>query len=110
MEILRSGFNSVLGGGGGGGNETPTPADTIERLVDRLVSSALLDDRRDACRALKAMSRKFRVLVGAQSLYPLISVLERDSSVDEIVGYALDTISNICSSDEFEEELLAAKN
>ena len=42
MEILRSGFQSVLGGGGGGGGETPTPADTIERLVDRLVSSTLL--------------------------------------------------------------------
>jgi hypothetical protein len=42
MEILRSGFQSVLGGGGSGANETPTPADTIERLVDRLVSSTLL--------------------------------------------------------------------
>lgn len=48
--------------------------------------------------------------MGAQSLDPLITVLERDSSDEEIVGYALDTISNICSPDEFEEELLAAKN
>jgi hypothetical protein len=48
--------------------------------------------------------------VGAQSLDPLITVLERDSSDEEIVSYALDTISNICSPDEFEEELLAAKN
>ncbi len=45
MEILRSGFHSVLGGGGGGSNDTPTPADTIERLVDRLVSSTLLVKR-----------------------------------------------------------------
>lgn len=111
MDILRSGFQSVLGGGNiGVSDSAPTPADTIERLVDRLVSSTLLDDRRDACRALKAMSRKFRVLVGAQALDPLIIVLERDASDEEIVGYALDTISNICSPDEFEEELLAAKN
>jgi hypothetical protein len=34
-----------LGGGGGGSNDTPTPADTIERLVDRLVSSTLLVKR-----------------------------------------------------------------
>ena len=47
--------------------------------------------------------------VGAQSLDPLINVLERDASDEEIVSYALDTISNICSPDEFEEELLAAK-
>lgn len=48
--------------------------------------------------------------VGAQGLDPLISVLERDSADEEILSYALDTISNICSPDEFEEELLAAKN
>ena len=30
-------------------------AETIELLVNRLGNSTLLDDRRDACRALKAM-------------------------------------------------------
>ena len=30
-------------------------AETIELLVNRLANSTLLDDRRDACRALKAM-------------------------------------------------------
>lgn len=29
----------------------------VERLVDRVQSSTLLDDRRDAVRALKAMSK-----------------------------------------------------
>jgi len=42
MDILRSGFHSVLGGVAQTSAETPTPADTIERLVDRLVSSTLL--------------------------------------------------------------------
>jgi hypothetical protein len=32
----------------------------LERLVDRVASSTLLADRRDACRGLKAMSKKFR--------------------------------------------------
>ena len=54
MEILRS----VLGGGETAGQLTS--AETIERLVDRVNTSTLLEDRRDACRALKAMSRKFR--------------------------------------------------
>jgi hypothetical protein len=35
--------------------------------------------------------------VGAQALDPLIQVLERDAADEEIIGYALDTISNICS-------------
>lgn len=54
MEILRS----VIGG-----SETVSQvssAETIERLVDRVNSSTLIDDRRDACRALRAMSKKFR--------------------------------------------------
>ena len=55
MEILRS----VLGGSDTGQGQV-TSAETIERLVDRVNTSTLLEDRRDACRALKAMSRKFR--------------------------------------------------
>ena len=54
MEILRS----VLGGNDTGAQVSS--AETIERLVDRVNTSTLLEDRRDACRALKAMSRKFR--------------------------------------------------
>ena len=60
MDILRS----VLGGSEPG--PQVSSAETIERLVDRVNTSTLLEDRRDACRALKAMSRKFRLEVGAQ--------------------------------------------
>ena len=57
MEILRS----VIGG-----SETVSQvssAETIERLVDRVNTSTLIDDRRDACRALRAMSKKFRQVI-----------------------------------------------
>ena len=54
MHILQS----VLGNSDTG--PQVTSAETIERLVDRVNTSTLLEDRRDACRALKAMSRKFR--------------------------------------------------
>lgn len=67
MEILRSSFASVLGGGETN-NAGPSSADTIERLVERLRYATLLEDRRDTCRALKAMSRKFRTEVGVQAL------------------------------------------
>lgn len=46
----------------------------MERLVDRVNNSTLLEDRRDACRALKAMSRKYRVEVGAQGMDTLKQV------------------------------------
>merc|ERR1719195_221897 len=52
------------------------------------------------------MSRKFRVEVGAQGLNTLLSVLSTDSSDTEIVSYVLDTFCNICSPEEFDEEII----
>nr|CAD7201184.1 unnamed protein product [Timema douglasi] len=66
--------------------------------------STLLDDRRDACRALKALSRKYRIEVGAQGMGALKHVLETDHADSEIVGYTLDTLCNITAPETFEEE------
>jgi hypothetical protein len=76
----------------------------VERLVDRVRSSTLLEDRRDACRALKALSRKYRIEVGAQAMDALCQVLEMDRRDCEIVGYALDTLCNITSPESFDDE------
>lgn len=73
-------------------------------MVDRVTSSTLLDDRRNACRALKALSRKYRVEVGAQGMDALRQVLELDRTDCEIIGYCLDTLCNITSIEMFEEE------
>jgi len=100
MDILRS----VLGGSEPG--PQVSSAETIERLVDRVNTSTLLEDRRDACRALKAMSKKFRLEVGAQGLAPLMNVLKTDGSDTEIISYVLDTLCNICSPEDFDEEVV----
>lgn len=76
----------------------------VERLVDRVSTSTLLEDRRDACRALKALSKKYRVEVGAQGMACLIQILEMDRSDCEIIGYALETLCNITSQEQFDEE------
>lgn len=73
--------------------------------MDRVISSTLLEDRRDACRALKALSRRYRVEVGAQGITALVQVLEMDRADCEILGYTLDTLCNITSPEQFEEEL-----
>lgn len=72
--------------------------------MERLQSSTLLDDRRDACRALKAMSRKYRVEVGAQGMDPICQVLENDRGDAEIVSYALDILCNVIDPETFPEE------
>lgn len=102
MEYFKSGLKSVLG------TQDPsqqlTGAETVERLVERVESSTLLEDRRDACRALKALSKKYRVEVGAQGMEALKMVLEADKQDCEIVGYALDALCNIMSPYVNEEE------
>ncbi|BFG01118.1 general vesicular transport factor p115 [Drosophila madeirensis] len=102
MEFLKSGIKTVLGGTEPG--QQPSAAETVEKLVDRVYSSTLLEDRRDACRALKALSRKYRIEVGAQGMPPLVQVLQNDGQDTEIISYALDTLCNIVTSEEFEEE------
>ncbi|ELU02247.1 hypothetical protein CAPTEDRAFT_5874 [Capitella teleta] len=82
----------------------PTGADTVERLCDRVQSSTLIDDRRDAVRALKSLSRKFRLEVGAQAMGILIGILQTDRTDAEIVGYALDTLCNVLSTEPADDE------
>ncbi|CAH1247235.1 USO1 [Branchiostoma lanceolatum] len=86
--------------------QTQVPHGQIERLCDRVQSSTLLDDRRDAVRALKALSKqKFRLEVGTQGMDILINVLETDRTDGEIVNYALDTMNNImCNNPEDDDE------
>ncbi|GFQ88179.1 general vesicular transport factor p115 [Trichonephila clavata] len=93
MEYFKSGLKSVLGTPQD--DQQPTAAETVEKLVDRVQTSTLLDDRRDACRALKALSNKFRLEIGAQAMDALIRVLECDRSDNEILGYALEAICNV---------------
>ncbi|XP_013923650.1 PREDICTED: general vesicular transport factor p115 isoform X4 [Thamnophis sirtalis] len=98
MNFLRG----VMGGQSPG--PQPSGADTIQKLCDRVASSTLLEDRRDAVRALKSLSKKYRLEVGIQAMSHLINVLQTDRSDSEIIGYALDTLCNIMSNDLEEEE------
>uniref|UniRef100_A0A8C7YL63 Uncharacterized protein n=1 Tax=Oryzias sinensis TaxID=183150 RepID=A0A8C7YL63_9TELE len=54
MNFLRG----VMGGQAAG--PQPTGAETIQKLCDRVASSTLLEDRRDAVRALKSLSKEYK--------------------------------------------------
>ncbi|CAL8083207.1 unnamed protein product [Orchesella dallaii] len=81
-----------------------TGAETVERLVERLLNSTLLTDRRDACRALKALSKKYRVEVGAQGMDAILTSLESDRIDSELVAYALECLLNVTSPELLEDE------
>ncbi|KAM3865229.1 general vesicular transport factor p115 [Diretmus argenteus] len=95
-------FRGVMGGQQPG--PQPSGAETIQKLCDRVASSTLLEDRRDAVRALKSLSKKYRFEVGTQAMDHLVHILQTDRSDSEILGYALDTLYNIICNDEEEEQ------
>uniref|UniRef100_A0A7N8X681 General vesicular transport factor p115 n=1 Tax=Mastacembelus armatus TaxID=205130 RepID=A0A7N8X681_9TELE len=78
-------FRGVMGGQAAG--PQPSGAETIQKLCDRVASSTLLEDRRDAVRALKALSKKYHMEVGTQAMDHLINILQTDRSDSEILGY-----------------------
>merc|ERR1719180_426702 len=52
------------------------------------------------------MSKKFRKDVGALGLNSLVTVLKTDYSDTEIISYVLDTLCNVCSPEDWEEEVV----
>ncbi|KAK2560279.1 General vesicular transport factor p115 [Acropora cervicornis] len=101
MEYLSRGFKSVLGNQQAGSQASAH--ETVERLCDRVASSTLLEDRRDAVRALKSLSKKFRLEVGTQGMDLLINVMQTDRNDTEITGLALQTLGNLLSSEPQDE-------
>lgn len=81
----------------------PSGTETIIKLSNRATSSTLLEDRRDAFRAIKGMSRQYRREVGEQCLDVLIQAIEKEKSDSETVGYAIEAILNVLTVDEGEE-------
>uniref|UniRef100_A0A8C2IYT6 General vesicular transport factor p115 n=1 Tax=Cyprinus carpio TaxID=7962 RepID=A0A8C2IYT6_CYPCA len=61
--------------------QQPTGAETIQKLCDRVASSTLLEDRRDAVRALKSLSKKYRMEVGTMAMDHLVRILQTDRYV-----------------------------
>lgn len=79
----------------------------VLRLVERVTSSTLLEDKRDACRAIKALSKKYRLEVGAHGLDALIEVLIAQPDL-ETSSFVLETLCNVTSSEVFDEEGVGA--
>ncbi|KAK4818720.1 hypothetical protein QYF61_018699 [Mycteria americana] len=80
MNFLRG----VMGGPSAG--PQPSGAETIQKLCDRVASSTLLDDRRDAVRALKSLSKEFDFHVRWPGVKLLTSLLKQQGpQVQQII-------------------------
>jgi len=58
----------------------------------RVITSTMLEDRRDAVRAIKALGKKYKTEVGELCLQAMLDVIRKDRSDTEIVGYALECL------------------
>ncbi|GCC21178.1 hypothetical protein chiPu_0019645 [Chiloscyllium punctatum] len=93
MNFLRG----VMGGQSAG--PQPSGAETVQKLCDRVASSTLLEDRRDAVRALKALSKKYRLEVGSQAMEHLVNVLQTDRLVDLTNSLEKENVQKASSED-----------
>lgn len=73
----------------------PSVAETIETLTDRLQTSTHLADRRDAARAIRALSKEYRVEVCAQAMDAILQSINNDKEDLDMVNYCLDTLNYI---------------
>ncbi|WVQ81779.1 hypothetical protein IAT38_003904 [Cryptococcus sp. DSM 104549] len=94
---LSSAYNQLRGDLGA----PQTATDTIEKLVDKIQTSAAVEDRRTAVLGLKGLSRDWKDDVGRRALPSLIAVLEHDAPYDvEIAKAALETLMQLCETAE----------
>jgi hypothetical protein len=85
----------------------PSGAETVQKLCSRVTSSTMLDDKRDALRAIKGMSRQYRREVGDICLDALFDTIKNDRTDGETISYAVESLLNVMASegDEKVEEL-----
>lgn len=79
-----------------------TVAETIETLTERLQTSTLLEDRRDACRGLRSLAKDYRVEVCAQAMDALLNEIREDKKENddqdlETLLYCLESLNYIIS-------------
>ncbi|WVQ77812.1 hypothetical protein IAR50_007502 [Cryptococcus sp. DSM 104548] len=94
---LSSAYNQLRGDLGA----PQTATETIQKLVDRIQTSAAVEDRRTAVLGLKGLSRDWKEDVGRNALPSLIAVLEHDAPFDvEIAKATLETLMQLCETAE----------
>jgi hypothetical protein len=76
--LAGNGADGAGGSANSSSHSTISGAETIERLCDRVQSSLLIEDRHEALRSIKSLSKKYKLEVGTQAMPVLIDVLQQN--------------------------------
>ncbi|KAJ2454301.1 Vesicle-mediated ER to Golgi transport protein [Coemansia sp. RSA 2336] len=82
-----------------GPSQQQSPAETIQRLADRVETATLLEDKRAAVLSLKGLSREYRKETGEAALSALLTVLKENKEDQNLLKTVLETLTNLCTRD-----------
>ncbi|KRY30529.1 General vesicular transport factor [Trichinella spiralis] len=97
MNYIKSGLQTIVGRKENS-DMAEDVAEQVSRLVNRLRTSTLYEDRRDALRALRSMAKHNRVEVGTQAIDALVHLMHNSITNDstdrdaELIALVLETL------------------
>ncbi|VDN02003.1 unnamed protein product [Thelazia callipaeda] len=92
-------FTNLFGGQTNGNRETDNAAEVVQNLVERVETSTVLEDRRDALKALRSLSKKVRLPVAAIGMNAYMDILEKEGSSSEIISIVLEILVFVLCDD-----------
>ncbi|KRY72338.1 General vesicular transport factor, partial [Trichinella pseudospiralis] len=104
MNYIKSGLQTIVGRKENS-DMTEDVTEQVSRLVNRLRTSTLYEDRRDTLRALRSMAKHNRIEVGTQAIDALIqfmhnSIVNKSTDRDaELIALVLETLRILIDED-----------
>ncbi|EJW77249.1 hypothetical protein WUBG_11843 [Wuchereria bancrofti] len=97
-------FTNLFGVQTNGTRETDNAAEVVENLVERVETSTVPEDRRDALKALRSLAKRVRLPVAAIGMNAYMEILEKEGNSSEIVSIVLEILVAVLCDDEAPDE------
>uniref|UniRef100_A0A915PK69 General vesicular transport factor p115 n=1 Tax=Setaria digitata TaxID=48799 RepID=A0A915PK69_9BILA len=97
-------LTNLFGGQINGNRESDNAAEVVENLIERVETSTVPEDRRDALKALRSLAKKVRLPVAAIGMNVYMEILEKEGNSSEIISIVLEILVAVLCDDETADE------